>query len=171
MSASDEELERFCATAYPRLVPALAYYCGDALLAEELAQEALVVACRRWAQVSRLRSPIGWVYRVGVNQANSWFRRQRAERRARDRVARESAAAHREPDTADRLAVRAALQQLNTRQREVVILRFFLGLSAEEAARVTDSSPGAVRALTHRAISALRRTLDTAEPLEVTDVP
>lgn len=63
--------ERFCAAAWPRLVAAMSHYCGDVHVAEELVQEALVRACRRWAHVSKLSSPEGWTYRVAVNLANS----------------------------------------------------------------------------------------------------
>lgn len=153
MSAAGEQ-ERFCAEAYPRLVAGLTHYCGDVHLAEEFAQTALLKACRRWPQVREMVSPIGWSYRVGANAANSWFRRRAAEMRARARLGGPPAADV--EDHADRLAVRAALSGLTDRQREAVILRYYLDLSVEEAAAVLDSTPGAVRALTHRAIAVLR---------------
>lgn len=70
--ATDEraEMEAFCADAFPRLVGALALHTGDLHLAEELAQEALLRACRKWSHVGRLESPGGWAYRVGVNLAS-----------------------------------------------------------------------------------------------------
>lgn len=71
MADRDELLEQFCAGAYPRLVAALTHCCGNQGLGQELAQEALVVACRRWATVTALDDPVAWTYRVGVNQANS----------------------------------------------------------------------------------------------------
>jgi RNA polymerase sigma factor (sigma-70 family) len=165
----EELLGQFCVGAYPRLVAALTHYCGDVYLGEEFAQEALVVACRRWATVSRLDDPVAWTYRVGVNKANSWFRRARVERRARQRAVRADGDVHRDPDSADRIAVRKALDDLSPKQREAVILRFFLDLSAEQAAQLTGSSPGAVRGLTHRALAVLRDGLDLAEPKEATD--
>jgi RNA polymerase sigma factor (sigma-70 family) len=145
----------------------LTHYCGDVYLGEELAQEALVVACRRWATVSQLDEPVAWTYRVGVNRANSWFRRVSAERRARQRAA--DRGVHHDPDSADRVAVRRALEDLSPRQREAVILRYFLGLSAEETARLTGSSSGEVRALTHRALATLRDGLDITDSKEATD--
>lgn len=170
MGEGDEELlERFCAEAYPRLVAALTHYCGDVHLGEELAQEALVVVCRRWATVSRLDEPVAWAYRVGVNRGNSWFRRVRTERRIRARAAGGDRDVHHDPDGADRVTVRMALDDLSPKQREAVILRYFLGLSAEETARLTGSSPGAVRGLTHRAVATLRDRLDLPDPKEATD--
>ena len=53
-------LERFCEDTYPSLVGALSLTVRDRFLAEELAQEALLRACQRWAYVSDLsRLPAG----------------------------------------------------------------------------------------------------------------
>ncbi len=139
--ADTSDMERFCAAAYPKLVAALAHHFGDATLAEDLAQDALVRACDRWATVSRLESPVGWTYRVGVNLGNSWFRRRAAERRARQRHG-PGDETHRDRDVADRLAVAEALQRLTEQQREAVVLRFFLGLSTHETAEVLDGPSG-----------------------------
>lgn len=160
-----EALERFCAEAYPELVSALAHHVGDRHLAEEFAQEALVRACDRWPQVRTMQSPTGWAFRVGANLASSHFRRRAAERRARQRHGAPQGA-HRDADAADRLAVRDALQALTPRQREAILLRYFLRLDVEEAAQVLGASSVAVRGLTHRAIAALRDVLDVADDVE-----
>jgi hypothetical protein len=52
-----DALEALCRREHPRLVRSLALYTGDALLAEELAQDALLAACRRWSEVQRMDSP------------------------------------------------------------------------------------------------------------------
>lgn len=163
--SSAGDMERFCAEAYPPLVGALAHQFGDPALAEDLAQDALVRACDRWATVGRLDSPVGWAYRVGVNLGNSWFRRRAAERRARQRHGPD-VEMHHDPDVADRLAVAEALQRLTGRQREAVVLRYFLGLTTHETAHVLGSTAGAVRALTHRAVEELRQLLDVDDAIE-----
>lgn len=169
--SGDEELERFCAEAYPQLVGALAHHFGDRWLAEELAQDAIVRACDHWSRVRGLASPVGWTYRVGVNLGNSWFRRRSAERRARQRHGA-GPATHVDPDPADRIAVAEALGELTGRQREVIVLRYFLGLGAEETASVLGSTAGAVRGATHRAIRALRERLDVRiDEEETSDAP
>jgi RNA polymerase sigma-70 factor, ECF subfamily len=48
------------------------------------------------------------------------------------------------------------LQLLTARQREVLILRIAVGLTAEETAEAVGSTPGAVRVTQHRALSRLR---------------
>lgn len=166
--ADDDGLAAFCAAAYPQLVGALAHHTGDAYLAEELAQEALLRACRRWSQVRGLASPVGWTYRVGANLAASTFRRRAAEQRANRRVAAEQPPV-REPATAEHLAVREALRALTPRQRETVLLRHYFGLPAEETAALVGGTAESVRALTHRAVAALRKDLaDPAPPAPAT---
>jgi RNA polymerase sigma-70 factor (ECF subfamily) len=51
------------------------------------------------------------------------------------------------------------LHTLTPRQREVLILRIAVGLSAEETAQAVKSTPGAVRVTQHRALNRLRTTL------------
>ncbi len=143
-----------------RLVGALAHHCGNADLAEEFAQEALARAFQRWDEVREMRSPLGWCYRVGVNLAASWFRRRQAEHRARARSHPSHGGVHRDPDTADALAVREAMSALTSRQRQAVLCRWFLDLSVAETAEVMDSTPIAIRTLTHRAVARLRDVLD-----------
>lgn len=163
------EMERFCATAWPRLVNAMTYYCGDVYVAEELVQEALLRACRRWGTVSALQSPEGWAFRVTLNLANSVWRRKQAEHRARERHGGDDAA-YRDPDIAERDAVHHALGKLSAKQREVVVLRYFLDLPFDRVAELTASSPGAVRTSASRAISQLRRTLNVTTDYDREDV-
>ena len=50
----------------------------------------------------------------------------------------------------------ALLNLLPAKQREILILRVVVGLSAEETAEAVGSSPGAVRVAQHRALARLR---------------
>ncbi|MFL6143337.1 MAG: sigma-70 family RNA polymerase sigma factor [Labedaea sp.] len=55
------------------------------------------------------------------------------------------------------------LQVLPHKQREIVLLRVVVGLSAEETAEAVGSTPGAVRVAQHRALARLRKTLAAEE--------
>lgn len=57
-------------------------------------------------------------------------------------------------DSATRM--NALLQVLPGKQREIVILRVVVGLSAEETAAAVGSTPGAVRVAQHRALTRLK---------------
>lgn len=81
------------------------------------------------------------------------------------------------PDTADLAAgpdlaavlstetarLKEALGRLPEHHREVIVLRIALGYSADEVARATGSTAGAVRVTQHRAVAKLRSML--AEPV------
>jgi RNA polymerase sigma factor (sigma-70 family) len=56
--------------------------------------------------------------------------------------------------------VRDLLTVLSPDQRDVVLLRVIADLSVEEVARMLDKREGAIKALQHRALAALRRHLD-----------
>ena len=58
--------------------------------------------------------------------------------------------------------LKAALEELPSRQRTVVVLRDIDGLSSEEVCGVLDISAGNQRILLHRARSSLREILDVA---------
>lgn len=160
----------FCAAQYPRLVGSLTLYLGDRAVAEELAQEALLRAFRRWEHVAQLDAPPAWLWRVAINLANSHFRRRRAEQRASERLRATATSATEDRDHASDLAVRRAVTALPQRQRTALILRYYLDLSVDEAARRMDASPDAVRSLTKRAVAALREQFVPDMPaLEVDD--
>jgi RNA polymerase sigma-70 factor (ECF subfamily) len=57
-------------------------------------------------------------------------------------------------------SVRDLLAVLSPDQRDVVLLRIIADLSVEEVARMLDKREGAIKALQHRALAALRRHLD-----------
>jgi RNA polymerase sigma-70 factor (ECF subfamily) len=56
------------------------------------------------------------------------------------------------------------LNRLTPRQREVLVLRIAVGLSAEETAAAVGSTPGAVRVTQHRALNRLRAMMNAAQP-------
>jgi RNA polymerase sigma-70 factor (ECF subfamily) len=55
------------------------------------------------------------------------------------------------------------LDQLPEKQREIIVLRVVVGLSAEETADAVGSTPGAVRVAQHRALARLRRNMPEEE--------
>ena len=56
--------------------------------------------------------------------------------------------------------VRELLDLLSEKAREIVILRVFVGLSAEETAEITGSTAGAVRVAQHRALATMRKAVE-----------
>lgn len=56
--------------------------------------------------------------------------------------------------------VRELLDLLSEKAREIVVLRVFAGLSAEETAELTGSTAGAVRVAQHRALATMRKAVE-----------
>ena len=162
------DVEAFCRHEYPRIVGILTLYCRDQAVAEELAQEALARAWSRWDKVSNLDNPQAWLYRVSINLANDLLRRRLAERRARAR-AEDPQRRSGEP-SADAVAVRDAVALLSRRQRTVIVLHHFLGLSLPEIADVMDAPLSTVKSLARRGRLRLRELLDEPSTQEVPDV-
>jgi RNA polymerase sigma factor (sigma-70 family) len=160
-----DDLAAFCEREWPRLVGALSLYCADRGLAEELAQDALERACRKWARVRAAGSPGAYVHRIAINLANSRFRRQAAARRARARLGTDDV--HEDRDVTSDLALRETVSRLPTRQKTALVLRYMADMTPEEVGEQMGCSAQAVRNLTHRAIATLRDELDDDLPLSM----
>jgi RNA polymerase sigma-70 factor, ECF subfamily len=63
------------------------------------------------------------------------------------------------------------LHCLTPRQRDVLVLRVAVGLSAEETAKAVGSTPGAVRVTQHRALNRLRGVMSGPEADDADDEP
>jgi RNA polymerase sigma-70 factor (ECF subfamily) len=160
--AREASLGELCELVRAELVGALSLYLGDAGVAEELANDALVRLVERWERVRLMENPRGWVITVGFNLARSRFRRLGAERRAHTRLD-QGHEVRTTSDPADALAVRAALARLPLRQRQAIVCRYFLDLSITDASVVMQCAPNTVKAHLRVALDALRASDLTLE--------
>lgn len=165
MNPAPPELERFCIAEFPRLVRMLDLLTGDVHVAEELAQETLVRASSHWAKVSAMDAPVAWTRHVARNLATSRWRRTQAARRAAARVGPD-ATVHHDRDVAEGETVRAALQRLSERDREVLVLRHHLQLTVAETADELGISTEAVKSRAFRAAARLRALLEPSTDTE-----
>lgn len=135
---------------------------GSPELAEDLCQEALVRAWRaapRDATVVQLRA---WLHRVASNLAIDELRR--AGRRPMTRPLDDFVLAGREECPDEVLAAREALSRLGPHERLVLLLRFEVGFSYPEIARLLETSPAAARQRLARARRAFSAALDGVSP-------
>lgn len=114
-------------------------------------------------------APGAWVHRAAINLANRHFRRQRIARAALRRHTAGTSGVHRDGDVAEAVAVRAAVAALPGRQRTALVLRYYSDLPVAEVARTMGCAEGTVKALTHKAVRALRSHAGLLEPPEVLD--
>jgi RNA polymerase sigma-70 factor (ECF subfamily) len=150
-----QDFEEFYRAELPRLV-ALARALAGAEVADDLAQEAMLVAYRRWSALSRYRSPEAWVRRTCANLAVSAFRRRLVELRGLARLASRPQPAEVDEDTE---AFWTAVRQLPTRQAQVAALRYVYGLTITEISQTLQISEGSVKVHLSRARSRLASTL------------
>lgn len=129
---------------------------GDRAAAEDAVHEALARAWERSARGEHIESLPAWVTRVAMNLSRSRLRRLRVESRARQRI--EGADATSE-DAGERFEVASAVAGLPRRQREVTVLRYYLGFDVAEIASLLRVSEGTVKTSLHRARHALAAAL------------
>ena len=153
------------------MLTAVSLICGSRAAAEDAVQDALVRAWERDERRGPLESLPAWVVTVARNAARSSRRRDRAERRALQRLADASPAEAKSWTSpslaAEVLDVRKAVLGLPTRQREVTVLRYFLGLDVKELAQTLGVSEGTVKASLHQARRSLAAALGAVADEEV----
>jgi len=132
---------------------------GDRPSAEDVVQEAFCGLYRRWSHLSDTGSALQYLRTSVLNGCRSALRR-RTGQRAQPGDGRPAASAEAAViSDEDRREVMEALRRLPARQREALVLRYYLDLSPEEAATVMGIGPSSVRSATHRALSSLGRML------------
>lgn len=166
MTATRQEVEAFSARMRPQLIGALTRFCGDAQVAEDLAQETLTRVWTHWAQVRAADSPEAWAHHVGRNLATSFYRKRATERRTVERLAADPTRQTPErgaEESAELAPLRAAVSRLPHAQRAPLALRYLAELSVAETATAIGRSEGTVKSQTARALRSLRADLlDTA---------
>jgi RNA polymerase sigma-70 factor (sigma-E family) len=132
---------------------------GDRHLAEDLTQEALVRAHRRWHAITGSDGPEPYVRRVILRQFLSWRRRRASTERPVASFA--DVVVH--DDLADRVVATdemwTALTALPRSQRAVIVLRYYEDLPDAEIARLLNCAQATVRVHAFHALHRLRSTL------------
>ena len=150
---------------YTRLVRLAALLVDDVGLAEELVQDAFVAFARQQARapIDDTAAAPAYLRTTVLNRARSQLRKRAVRRRHLRSVEAPPTAppADRGALEADEhLRMLAALDQLPTRQREVLVLRYYGDLSEREIAGTLGISPGSVKTHAHRGLAALERRLE-----------
>jgi RNA polymerase sigma factor (sigma-70 family) len=143
-----------------------AYVAGllrDRSAAEEVTSQAFERAWRKRRQLDRGRgTPRAWLFGIARNAALDELRRRG---RLADSEPEATSAAENNPAevAVDRAALQQAIDSLNGRERELVALKYFAGLSNAEIATVVRTSETNAGTRLHRVIEKLRRSIDEAD--------
>ncbi len=148
---------------YPGVVRVVFRLCGDARLAEDMAQEAFL---RAWINLSSFHpqsSIRNWFYRIAVNAALDVLRR-RPEDTLEDEATQMLPDHKASPEAAmiekeGMTQVQQAIQSLPEAARSVLILREYGELSYQEIANVLDVPVGTVMSRLNYARNRLRELL------------
>lgn len=127
---------------------------------ENIAQEAFVRLHSRWRSLNGTDKALPYLRRTVVNLSRSRLRHLRVVRRAprepdRDIVSAEATVLA----VQGHEALRKALLRLTPRQRQVLVLRYWLDLDQQAIAETLGIAVGTVKATTNHAMTALRAAL------------
>jgi RNA polymerase sigma-70 factor (sigma-E family) len=134
----------------PELVRIATLIVGSRPQAEDLVQDAFVRVHAKW---DRIETPEPYARRAVVNACRSHLRRRVLERR-------HHATLETQVTDLDARELLDALERLPLRQRTVVVLRYYAGLSEREAAEAIGCPTGTVGSLLHRALARLREQIE-----------
>jgi len=145
---------------------------GSLADADDLAQEAFVRAFRNLHRYDPERSFFTWLYTVALNGIrNHLKKRKREERGSGPSVDLQPEHEGVAPDVEERLdqareaqRLERALARLPAEQREALVLRYYMGLSLEETAAVTDVSLSAAKMRIYRGLDRLKQILSSRQP-------
>jgi RNA polymerase sigma-70 factor (sigma-E family) len=143
-----------------RMVRLAVLLVDDPSTAEDVVQEAFTGLHRHWSGLRDEAAAIGYLRTAVVNGSRSVLRRRRT---ARDYVPPHQVNARSAESlamlSAEHQAVVDALSALPPRQREVLVLRYYGGLSESEIADATGISRGTVKSTASRALDAVARVM------------
>jgi RNA polymerase sigma-70 factor (sigma-E family) len=149
--------EAFVADASGRLMRTAYLLSGDHGHAEDLVQATLLRMARRWHRARQ--QPEAYARRVLVNLAKDRWRSLR-RRVGEVAVTTDVVVVPEDDGVLEREHLFAAMRDLPSGQRAVLVLRYFDDLSVAETAAALDCSEGTVKSQTARALERMRRALD-----------
>jgi RNA polymerase sigma-70 factor (sigma-E family) len=164
-ATADDDFDAFVRGSITALTRFGRLLTADDARAQDVVQEALARCYLKWRRGSPPDDPMAYVRRAMVNTHASWWRRIASRERTGDLPpgAVQPGDAHADADL--RITVWRALVTLPPRQRAVVVLRYYEGLTESETAAVLGCAIGTVKSQCAKALAKLRvdPSLSTAD--------
>jgi RNA polymerase sigma-70 factor (sigma-E family) len=153
-------LEDLYRTHRMRMVRLAILLVDEQATAEDVVQEAFTGLHRNWGKLRDAEAAVGYLRTAVVNGSRSVLRRRKT---ARDYVPPHQVNARSAESLAmlstEHQSVVAALSELPPRQREVLVLRYYGGLSEAEISEAAGISKGTVKSTAARALEALQKSI------------
>jgi RNA polymerase sigma-70 factor (sigma-E family) len=159
-----ESFDEFVAERLTRLLRYATAMTCDRHLAQDIVQEVLLRAQRKWARISAMDASYLYVKKMVTNEYLSWRRRKAVRDIATTRAAHQSVPPMRDfsQDYAERDAMRARIAALPRRQRAAIVLRYYEDCTTAQIAEVLGCTEGTARSHLSHALTTLRATTPSA---------
>lgn len=149
---------------HSRLVGLARLLVDDLQTAEDVVQDAFTSLYRRWPWLRDRNSALAYLQASVANGARSNLRRRRTARSVQlDQPDLMPSAEATVVQGEDRRSLIAGLARLPLRQRQVLVLRYYLDQSEAEIAETLSISRGSVKKHASRALEALTLRLEAAQ--------
>ena len=152
---------------FPKIYRYIAVRLGDKTEAEDLTEQVFLKALESISSFKWRGAPVSaWLFRIAHNQVIDYRRTSKSKKSL---PLDESLVSNDiDPEAAAEVNINIsrlvqAVGQLTRAQRDVIELRFAGGLSTAEVAKILGKREGAVKALQHSALAALRKRLSLGE--------
>ena len=157
---ASEAVTEIYASHYGQLVRLALLLVHDMQTAEEVVQDAFEAMHLAWRRLRDSEKALSYLRQSVVNRARSVLRHRKVvDLHAPKPAPDEPSAEHAALALLERSAVIAALHLLPERQREAIVLRYYLDLCEADIAQAMGISRGAVKSHTARAMAALKSSL------------
>jgi len=166
MRKADEDRFRQFARDQTRALRRSAYLlCGDWHLAEDLVQATLIKLHGAWPRIERRHQPNSYARKVLLRcwldeRRRPWRRSERRDGAVPEGALLAPDAAHSLHRAESRAELFDALSRVPSRQRAVLVLRFFESLSVRETADALGCSEGTVKSQTARGLATMKAALN-----------
>jgi RNA polymerase sigma-70 factor (sigma-E family) len=153
------EFEEYVRTRHDALLRSARRLTPNPADAQDLLQIALSRTFPVWDGIVDKRHADAYIRRALINTRTTLWRSRKLDEYATDQLP-ESAVEDGTEQRADRAMLLGALGVLPQQQRDVVVLRYYEGMSTAETAQTLGISAGTVKSTLHRALARLRTELE-----------
>lgn len=161
-SDDNADFDEFMSAQWAPLFRTAYLLTGDYQLAEDLLQTSFAKVFLSWSKISRMGQPAAYTRKIVTNQAMSWWRRSSSSEVPTLDIQGGHHVGH-EDRVTQASVVWAVLATLPTKQRAVMVLRYYEDLSEAEIADTLNISPGSVKSHASAARATLAQRLGSLQ--------